>query len=443
MLEETPKRSNHVYDLGLQLQQQRLQQALELKQLKYKLKEEERTLKLKLQPRHQLQIKDLQVKTYHAKQEDYKIIKLTRAIDNQRSKTDIQGIYAVLNEAFDHFCKIHEQYHIIIISYHGKLCHYAKQKLFEIITKFTAAQDNQTSNTNILEIDTELNEAFEHFHKVHKEHHGLLDDEEDIEAILSGLKRSLLKQKERCKQNKDQAGCSLDHSGASRSWVITSEAAAEQSIVEPMTPKLNTSNPTATELITDESTDAKPTTIKSTSIEQTSLRTTSSEPIITKMTTIEPTTVVPTSSELPIVSTTTPKPTIVERTTTEPMYDESAAIGKINNESTSFELRTLLATTSEPNSTKITTIKPITIELTTEPTTGEPTTCKSIAVKCMSKKSARNYKDSDSSNKTTQQSWNTATESSTPEAEVEPTDKPPDNNDTRKIVPRHSYLCMT
>ena len=85
-----------------------------------------------------------------------------------------------------------------------------------------------------------------------------------------------------CKQNKDQAGCSLDHSGASKSWVITSEATAEQSIVKPMTPKLNTTNPTTTEPFTDESTDAKPTTIKSTSIEQTSLQTTSSEPTITK-----------------------------------------------------------------------------------------------------------------------------------------------------------------
>ena len=57
-----------------------------------------------------------------------------------------------------------------------------KWKLFEIITKFTIAQDNQTSNTNILEIDAELNEAFGHFHKVREEYHGLLDDEEDIEV---------------------------------------------------------------------------------------------------------------------------------------------------------------------------------------------------------------------------------------------------------------------
>ena len=57
----------------------------------------------------------------------------------------------------------------------------AKWKLFEIITTFTIAQDNQASNTNILEIDAELNNAFGHFHKVHEEYHGLLDDEEDKE----------------------------------------------------------------------------------------------------------------------------------------------------------------------------------------------------------------------------------------------------------------------
>ena len=59
------------------------------------------------------------------------------------------------------------------------------------------------------------------------------------------------------------------------------------------------------------------------------------------MTMIERTTVVPTSAELPIVSLTTPKPTIAERITTEPMFDESAAIGETNNESTSFELRNI------------------------------------------------------------------------------------------------------
>ena len=95
-----------------ELAEQRLQQALELKQLEYKLKEEEHTLKLRLQCIHQLQIKDLQVKRYHANQKIYEIIsKLTRAIDNQRSKADIQEIYAALTEAFDHFCKIHKQYH--------------------------------------------------------------------------------------------------------------------------------------------------------------------------------------------------------------------------------------------------------------------------------------------------------------------------------------------
>ena len=326
----------------------------------------------------------------------------------------------------------------------------AKQNLFEIITKFSTAQENQTSNTNILEIDAELNEAFGHFHKVHDEYHGLLDDEEDIEesqVYFEWIQKAFTETKRKmddfiCKQNKDQAGCSLDHSRTSKGWVITSEATAEQSIVKPMTPKPNTTNPTTTELITDESTDAKPTTIKSTTIEQTSVRTTSSELIITKMTTIEPTAVVPTSAEPPIVSLTTPKPTIAERTTTEPMFDESAAIGETNNESTSFELRTFL-TTSEPTITKITTINPITIGLTTEPTTSEPTTSKSIATKCMSKKLTTPYKDSDSSNKTSQKSWNTTIESATPEAEVEPTDKPPDNNEARKIVPRHSYLCMT
>ena len=109
------------------------------------------------------------------------------------------------------------------------------------------------------------------------------------------------------------------------------------------------------------------------------------------------------------------------------MFDESAAIEETNNESTSFELRTIL-TTSEPTITKITTINPITIGLTTEPTTSEPTS-KSIGTKCMSKKLTTPYKDSDSSNKTSQKSWNTAMESATPEAEVEPSDKPPDNND--------------
>ena len=326
----------------------------------------------------------------------------------------------------------------------------ARQKLFEIITKFSTAQENQTSNTNILEIDAELNEAFGHFHKVHEEYHGLLDDEEDIEesqVYFEYIQKVFKETKGKlddfiCRQNKDQAGCSLDHSGASKGWVITSEATAEQSIVKPMTPKLNATNLTTTELIADESTDARPTTIKSTTIEQTSVQTTSSEPIITKMTTIERTTVVPTSAELPIVSLTTPKPTIAERTTTEPMFDESAAIGETNNESTSFELRTFL-TTSEPTITKITTINPITIGLTTEPTTNEPTSNKSIATKCMSKKLTTPYKDSDSSNKTSQKSWNTTMESATPEAEVEPTDKPPDNNDARKVVPRHSYYCMT
>ena len=194
------------------------------------------------------------------------------------------------------------------------------RNFFEIITKFSTAQENQTSNTNILEIDAELNEAFGHFHKVHDEYHGLLDDEEDIEEFqvyFEWIQKAFTETKRKmddfiCKQNKDQAGCSLDHSRTSKGWVITSEATAEQSIVKPMTPKPNTTNPTTTELITDESTDAKPTTIKSTTIEQTSVRTTSSQPTITKMTTIEPTTVVPTSSELPIVSLTTPKPTIAE-----------------------------------------------------------------------------------------------------------------------------------
>ena len=96
-----------------ELAEQRLQQALDLKQLEYKLKEEEHTLKLiELQRIHQLQIKDLQVKRYHANQKIYEIIsKLTRAIDNQRSKGNIQEIYTALTEAFDHFCKIHKQYH--------------------------------------------------------------------------------------------------------------------------------------------------------------------------------------------------------------------------------------------------------------------------------------------------------------------------------------------
>ena len=128
-LEETQKRSNHVHDLELQLQRQRLQQALEiqlqqqrlqqtleLRQLEYKLWKEECTFKRKLQ------IKDLQVKRHHAYQKLYETIgKLTRGIDNRRSKA------------------------------------------------------------NILKIDAELNEAFGHFHKVHEEYHGLLDDEEDIE----------------------------------------------------------------------------------------------------------------------------------------------------------------------------------------------------------------------------------------------------------------------
>ena len=197
-----------------------------------------------------------------------------------------------------------------------------------------------------------LNNAFGHFHKVHEEYHGLLDDEEDKEesqVYFEWIRKVFTETKGKMddftyKQNKDQAGCSQDHSGASKGWVITSEATAEQSIVKPMAPKPNTTNPTTTELITDESTDVKPTTIKSTTIEQTSVRTTSSELIITKMTTIEPTTVVPTSAELPIVSLTTPKPTIAERTTTEPMLDESAAIGETNNQSTSFELKTFLTT---------------------------------------------------------------------------------------------------
>ena len=319
---------------------------------------------------------------------------------------------------------------------------YAKQKLFEIITKFTIAQDNQASNTNILEIDAELNNAFGHFHKVHEEYHVLLDDEEDIEesqVYFEWIQKVFTETKGKmddfiCKQNKDQAGCSQDHSGASKGWVITSEATAEQSIVKPMTPKPNTTNPTSTEPITDESTHAKPTTIESTTIEQTSPQTKSSESIITKITTIERSTVVPTSAELPVVSLTTPKPTIAERTTTEPIFDEPAAIGEINNDSTSFELRTFL-TTSEPTITKITTINPITIGLTTEPTTSEQTTSKSIATKCKSKKLTTPYKDSDSSNKTSQKSWNTTMESVTPEAEVEPTDKPPDHNVARTIVP--------
>ena len=450
---------------------------MELKQLEYKPQEEECTFKRKLQ------IKDIQVRRHHAKQKLYEIIsKSTRAIDNQRSKADIQEIYAALTETFDHFHKVHEEYHGLLddeedieesqvyfeyiqkvfTETKGKMDNFmhmkdlkmkscsAKQKLFEIITKFSTAQENQTSNTNILETDAELNEAFGHFHKVHEEYHGLLDDEEDIEesqVYFEYIQKVFKETKGKlddfiCRQNKDQAGCSLDHSGASKGWVITSEATAEQSIVKPMTPKPNATNSTTTELITDESTDAKTTTIKSTTIEQTSVRTSSSEPIITKMTTIERTTVVPTSAELPIVSLTTPKPTTAERITTEPMFDESAPIEETNNESTSFELRTFL-TTSEPTITKITTINPVTIGLTTEPTTSEPTTSKSIATKCMSKKLITPYKDSDSSNKTSRKSWNTTMESATPEAEVEPTDKPPDNNVARKTVPRHFYYCMT
>ena len=107
--------------------------------------------------------------------------------------------------------------------------------------------------------------------------------------------------------------------------------------------------------------------------------------------------------------------------------------------STSFELRTFLAT-SEPTITKITTINPITIGQTTEPTTSEPTTSKSITTKWMSKKLTTPYEDSYSSNKTSQKSWNTTMESATPEAEVEPTDKPPDNDEARKIIPQHSYF---
>ena len=42
----------------------------------------------------------------------------------------------------------------------------------------------------------------------------------------------------------------------------------------------------------------------------------------------------------------------------------------------------------------------------------------------MSKKLTTPYKDSDNTNKTSQKSWNTTMESATPEAEVEPTDKP-------------------
>ena len=483
MLEEPQKCSNHVYNLEIQLQQQRLQQALELKQLEYKPQKEECAFKRKLQ------IKDLQVRRRYAKQKLYEIInKSTRAIDNNRRKADIQEIYAALTETFDHFHRVHEECHGLLddeedieesqvyfeyiqkvfTETKGKIdnfmhmkdlkmkCCSAKHKRFEIITKFSTAQENQRSNTNILEIDAELNEAFGHFHKVHDEYHGLLDDEEDIEEsqiyfeyIQKGFKETKGKLDDFiCRENKDQAGCSLDHSGASKGWVITSEATAEQSIVKSMTPKPNATNSTTTELITDKSTDAKPTTIKSTTIEQTSVRTSSSEPIITKMTTIERTTVVPTSAELPIVSSmtpkpnatnstttelitdestdakpttiksttveqtsvrtsssepiinkmttielttvvptsaelpivslTTPKPIIAERITTEPMFDESAPIEESNKESTSFELRTFL-TTSEPTITKITTFNPITIGLTTEPTTRESTTSKSIA----------------------------------------------------------------
>ena len=77
MLEETQKCSNHVYNLEIQLQQQRLQQALELKQLECKPQKEECAFKRKLQ------IKDLQVRRRYAKQKLYEIIsKSTRAIDN-------------------------------------------------------------------------------------------------------------------------------------------------------------------------------------------------------------------------------------------------------------------------------------------------------------------------------------------------------------------------
>ena len=372
MLEETQKCSNHVYNLELQLQQQRLQQALELQQLEYEPQKEECAFKRKLQ------IKDLQVRRRYAKQKLYEIIsKSTRAIDNNRRKADIQEIYAALTETFDHFHRVHEECHGLLddeedieesqvyfeyiqkvfTETKGKIdnfmhmkdlkmkCCSAKQKLFEIITKFSTAQENQRSNTNILEIDAELHEAFGHFHKVHDEYHGLLDDEEDIEEsqiyfeyIQKGFKETKGKLDDFiCRQNKDQAGCSLDHSGASKGWVITSEATAEQSIVKPMTPKPNATNSTTTELITDESTDTKPTTIKSTTIEQTSVRISSSEPIITKMTTIERTTVVPTSAELPIVLSMTPKPNATNSTTTELITDESTDAKPTTIKSTTIE----------------------------------------------------------------------------------------------------------
>ena len=47
----------------------------------------------------------------------------------------------------------------------------------------------------------------------------------------------------------------------------------------------------------------------------------------------------------------------------------------------------------------------------------------------MPKKLTTRYKDSDSSNRTTRKSWNTTMESTTPEAEVERSNKPPDSND--------------
>ena len=187
MLEETQKCSNHVYNLEIQLQQQRLQQALELKQLEYKPQKEECAFKRKLQ------IKDLQVRRHYAKQQLYKIIsKSTRAIDNNRRKADIQEIYAALTETFDHFHRVHEECHELLddkedieesqvyfeyiqkvftetIEKMDNFMHMkdlkmkrcsAKQKLFELIAKFSTSQENQTSNTNIIEIDAELNEAF-------------------------------------------------------------------------------------------------------------------------------------------------------------------------------------------------------------------------------------------------------------------------------------------
>ena len=178
------KCSNHVYNLELQLQQQRLQQALEiqlqqqrlqqaleLKQLECKPQEEECTFKRKLH------IKDLQVRRHHAKQKLYEILsKSTRAINNQRSKADVQEIYAALTETFDHFHKVHEEYHGLLddeedieesqvyfeyiqkvfTETKGKMDNFmrmkdlkmkscsAKQKLFELITKFSTSQENQT-----------------------------------------------------------------------------------------------------------------------------------------------------------------------------------------------------------------------------------------------------------------------------------------------------------